>query len=112
MEKLEEYNLQNLTKRDTDNINSRTSQSVAAISKLIAAVQDLSNNVSLYKDCMVDYLNISTEVFCSRDNFSFIIFKASSLLILSRAIVVTEIKSKNSTLNNLFVFIVIYFFCF
>ena len=62
MEKLEEYNLQNLTKRDIDNINSLTSQSVAAISKLIAAVQDLSNNVSLYKDCMVDYLNISTEV--------------------------------------------------
>ena len=48
MEKLEEYNLQNLTKRDIDNINSLTSQSVAAISKLIAAVQDLSNNVSLY----------------------------------------------------------------
>ena len=61
MEKLEEYNPQNLTKRDTDNINSLTSQSVAAISKLMAAVQDLSNNVALYKECMVDYLNISTE---------------------------------------------------
>ena len=39
MEKLEEYNLQNLTKRDTDNINSLTSQSVAAISKLIACTR-------------------------------------------------------------------------
>lgn len=62
MEKLEEYNIQNLTKRDTDNINSLTTQSVAAISKLIAAIQDLNNNIALYKECMVDYLNLTTEV--------------------------------------------------
>ena len=62
MDKLEEYNPQNLTKRDTDNINSLTNQSVAAISKLMAAVQDLNNNINLYKECMVDYLNISTEI--------------------------------------------------
>lgn len=62
MEKLEEYNPQNLSKRDTDNINSLTSQSVAAISKLMAAIQDLNSNINLYKECMVDYLNISTEV--------------------------------------------------
>ena len=61
MEKLEEYNPQNLSKRDTDNINSLTNQSVAAIAKLMAAVQDLNNNVALYKECMVDYLNITTE---------------------------------------------------
>lgn len=62
MEKLEEYNPQNLSKRDTDNINLLTSQSVAAISKLMAAIQDLNSNINLYKECMVDYLNISTEV--------------------------------------------------
>lgn len=62
MEKLEEYNPQNLSKRDTDNINSLTSQSVTAISKLMAAIQDLNSNINLYKECMVDYLNISTEV--------------------------------------------------
>lgn len=62
MEKLEEYNPQNLSKRDTDNINSLTSQSIAAISKLMAAIQDLNSNINLYKECMVDYLNISTEV--------------------------------------------------
>lgn len=61
MEKLEEYNIQNLTKRDIDNINSLTNQSVTAISKLIAAIQDLNNNIALYKECMVDYLNITTE---------------------------------------------------
>ena len=61
MEKLEEYNPQNLTKRDTDNINSLTNQSVAAISKLMAAIQDLNNNIALYKECMVDYLNITIE---------------------------------------------------
>lgn len=61
MEKLEEYNPQNLSKRDTDNINSLTNQSVAAIAKLMAAIQDLNNNIALYKECMVDYLNITTE---------------------------------------------------
>ena len=61
MEKLEEYNIQNLTKRDIDNINSLTNQSVTAISKLIAAIQDLNNTIALYKECMVDYLNITTE---------------------------------------------------
>ena len=61
MEKLEEYNIQNLSKRDTDNINSLTNQSVAAIAKLMAAIQDLNNNIALYKECMVDYLNITTE---------------------------------------------------
>lgn len=62
MEKLEEYNPQNLSKRDTDNINTLTNQSVTAISKLMAAIQDLNSNINLYKECMVDYLNISTEV--------------------------------------------------
>jgi hypothetical protein len=62
MDKLEEYNPQNLTKRDTDNITTLTNQSVNAISKLIASIQDLNNNINLYKDCMVDYLNITTEI--------------------------------------------------
>lgn len=61
MEKLEEYNPQNFSKRDTDNINSLTNQSVAAIAKLMAAIQDLNNNITLYKECLVDYLNITIE---------------------------------------------------
>ena len=61
MDKLEEYNPQNLSKRDTANITQLSTQSVAAISKLIASIQDLSNNINLYKECMIDYLNIRTE---------------------------------------------------
>lgn len=62
MDKLEEYNPQNLSKRDTTNITTLTNQSVNAIAKLMASVQDLNNNINLYKECMVDYLNISTEI--------------------------------------------------
>ncbi len=62
MDKLKEYDPQNLSKRDTDNLATLTSQSISGISKLMAAIQDLNNNISLYKDCMVDYLNISKEI--------------------------------------------------
>lgn len=62
MEKIEEFSPVNLSKRDTTNINALSNQSVAAISKLIAAIQDLNSNINLYKECMVDYLNISTEM--------------------------------------------------
>lgn len=62
MEQLNEYNPQNLTKRDTDNLANLTNQSINGISKLMASIQDLNNNITLYKECMVDYLNISTEI--------------------------------------------------
>lgn len=40
MEQLNEYNPQNLTKRDTDNLANLTNQSINGISKLMASIQD------------------------------------------------------------------------
>ena len=62
MEELKEYNIENLSKRDTTNLNNLINQDVASISKLIAAIQDLSENINSYKECLIDYINIETEI--------------------------------------------------
>lgn len=63
MEKLDEgfYQAKNLSGKDAKLLATISSESIASITKTLAAVQDLAKNLQIYKDCLIDSINLEAE---------------------------------------------------
>lgn len=55
------YQTKNLSARDSTLMQQLMSDNVSSISKTIAAIQDLQKNLSIYKECLVDSINLEVE---------------------------------------------------
>lgn len=55
------YRTKNLSARDSTLMQQLMSDNVSSISKTIAAIQDLQKNLSIYKECLVDSINLEVE---------------------------------------------------
>lgn len=55
------YQTKNLSARDSTLMQQLMADNVSSISKTIAAIQDLQKNLSIYKECLVDSINLEVE---------------------------------------------------
>lgn len=62
MDKVQEfYQAKNLTPRDSGLLSQLMTDNISSISKTIAAIQDLEKNLAIYKECLVDSINLESE---------------------------------------------------